>query len=776
MQPTNLKATENTDSNFLSKMLFRYLPYWPLFLFLMLLCSGAAYAYLHYFKVPLYETKASLLIKDESKGVDDSRAMEPFKLLTTKKIVDNEIEVLRSRSLMDTVVKKLNLYVQLYEKDRFVDRSAYETSPVTVVAKNPEKLGETVTIPFSYNEENKTVLLDSKPYPLHTWIKTIYGELQFVPNSFQTGTTDLPLFITLTNPSNITQSLVGELSVAATSKLSTVINISLVGQSPQRSENILNELLEVYNQSSLEAKNAMAANTLAFIDGRLNVMGGELGQIEKKIQSFKSSRNAIDIGMQGRLFMENVSENDQKLGSINMQMAILNQVERYVTSKERSGSIVPSTLGVDDPVLTQLLELLYKAELEQERLKKTTAENNPIMLSIDDQINKIKPGILENIRNQRSSLMASKRNIVATNGSYSSVLQSIPSKERELLEISRDQATKQDIYSFLLQKREEAALSSASSVVDSRIVNKAQSSIAPVSLSDKIIYLLAIFIAIALSVMFLAFKEVMNRKILFRQEVEKLTALPIIAEIFQEPNVGPIVIEEGNNNLTAEQFRKLRTAFTFMGLDSKRKRILVTSSISGEGKSFITTNLGISVALTGKKVVIVEADMINPSLSMDMNVNSETGLSDYLRGEKEMEEIIKSTHQSPNLFVIPSGPLPINPSELIVNGRMEELLNNLNQHFDYIILDAPPIMPVSDAYVLSANCDATLYVVRHNHTPKIFIQRLDENNKINHLKNAAIVFNGIQPRGFNKNFYGYGYGYGYIFKGDQKAKRRRITA
>lgn len=775
MQPTNQRTNENAENNFLSQLLFRYLPYWPLFVGLIVVCVATAYGYLHYYKIPVYESRASILIKDESKGVDDSRAYESFKLLSTKKIVENEIEVLQSRELMDPVVKRLGLYAQVYEKDRLVSRSAYESSPIRIDAKSPKSIEWQVDVPFSYDKNQKQVIIHQNRHPLNQWVKTPYGELKFTPNKYQSRDPKNPLYFSLISPRSVTQGLLGGMIVMPSSKLSTVINLSLKDESPKRAENILNELLSEYGKSSLALKNALAANTLSFIEERLELMGNELEEIEKKIQHYKSSNRAVDIGTQGKLFLENVSLNDQKLGDINMQLAVLNQLEKYVTAKERSGSIVPSTLGVDNPVLTQLLERLYEAELEHERLKKTTAENNPIMISLSDQIEKIKPSILENIQSQRNSLTASRSNLMSTNNAYTSMLQAIPEKEKELLDISRDQSIKSAIYSFLLQKREDAALSSASKVTDSRVINQAQSSMNPVSISNQMVYMVAVVIALLIGVVVIAVKEVLNRKILFRHEIEKLTSLPIISEIFQEEGKKPVVVEEGKRSHTAEQFRKLRTAFTFMGLDSKRKKVLVTSSISGEGKSFIAANLAMSVALTNKKVVLVEADLINPSLSRDLEIQNEVGLSDYLKGRKEAEEVIRSTSYSSNLFIIPSGPLPNNPSELIVNGRIEELFYYLETIFDFIIVDAPPVIPVSDAYVLSSACDATLFVIRHKYTPKIFVQRIDDSNKINQLKNAAIIFNGIQPRGFNKNYYGYGYGYGYIFKGDDVEKKRKVS-
>jgi len=771
MQVNHNKPAHQSESNLLSKILFRYLPYWPLFLALIIISAGAAYVYLNYYRIPLYEAKASILIKDENKGVDDSRALEPFNILSTKKIVENEIEVLRSRSLIDSVVYKLGLYAQVSEQARFKKEVAYETSPIMVDVKQPDSIRDVYDLPIDFNVASNKVLFDTKQYPLNTWVKTQYGELMFKPNVYRNRPNNDPLLLSLIKPKNVSRNLASQIVVYPTNKLSTVINITLRDQSAKRSENILAELLTAYNESALIAKNVMAANTLAFIEGRLDTMAKELSKIEKNIQQYKAGSGAVDIGMQGKLFLESVSNNDQKVGNINMQLAVLNQVEKYVNSKERSGSIVPSTLGVTDPVLSHLLETLYKAELDYEKQRSTTAENNPIMLSINDQIRKIKPSILDNIQSQRNSLITSRNNLIATTGSYVSALQSIPSKERELLQISRDQNTKKDIYSFLLQKREEAALSSASNVIESRIINQAQASLASVGMSDNMIYAIAIGIAIGLGILILAFKEVLNRKILFRHEIETFTSIPIVSEIFQERIASPVVIEEGVRSHTAEQFRKLRTSFSFIGIDSRRKRLLVTSSISGEGKSFVATNLAISVALTDKKVVLVEGDLINPSLSRDLEIKNEVGLSNFLKGETEVESIIRSTTVSPNLFIIPSGPLPNNPSELIENGRLKEMFNYLSTVFDYIIIDAPPVIPVSDAYVISTYCDATLYVVRHNHTPKIFVQRLDDNNRVNQLKNTAIVFNGIEPRGFNKNFYGYGYGYGYIFKGENK----RIT-
>ena len=455
-----------------------------------------------------------------------------------------------------------------------------------------------------------------------------------------------------------------------------------------------------------------------------------------------------------------------------MQLSALNEVEKYVKDKESSGGIFPSMIGLKDQMLPELLTKLNNHELEYERLKKTTAENNPVLTSIKEQINKIRPGILENIRNQRANLQASKLNLHSTSNSYSSVLQSIPQKERELVDISRQQGIKSNLYAFLLQKKAESELAKISHITDTRIVDNAQASSEPVSPKSKLIYIVAFIISLVIPAGFVSIKEFLNRKILFRHEIESLTNTPIIGEISFDKSKDPLVIQEGKRTFIAEQFRRMRTSLGYLGGNSGKKKILVTSSLSGEGKSFVAVNLALSLALTDKKVVLLELDLANPSLSTKLNVSYEEGVSNYLRGECEPEDIIKRTAANSNLFFFPSGPLPDNPSELLMSGKLKELINYLEEAFDIIIIDSAPASLLSDAYVLSPMCDVTLYVVKHKFTPKSYLERLDEDNTVNQLNNMRIVFNGIQSRGFTKNGYGYGYGYGYIHNNGVKTKKR----
>lgn len=391
-----------------------------------------------------------------------------------------------------------------------------------------------------------------------------------------------------------------------------------------------------------------------------------------------------------------------------------------------------------------------------------------------EQINKIKPSILENIKSQRKSLMASRSNLYATNTSYNTILQSIPQKERKLLDISREQAIKNGIYSFLLQKREESAISNAAAVSDMKVIDKAQSSLEPVTPRVNLIYLASVVASLLVMIIIISIREALNQKILYRQEIEEVTKLPVLGEIGFIKQADRIVVEEGKKTSISEAFRRIRAALPFLGIRSQHKGILVTSSIPGEGKSFIAANLAQTLALAGKKVVLVDMDLNNPSLSFKLNIDGGIGVSEFLNEQASPEAIIRQTQVNENLNFVAAGAIPSNPFELLSNGRAIELLTYLKKKYDYVIIDTAPIVPVSDAFLLSPHCDATLYVVRHKYTPKTMIERLDETLKVHPLYNAAIIFNGVRKRGFTNTNYGYGYGYhDYVNYDGPKASRRR---
>jgi capsular exopolysaccharide synthesis family protein len=760
----NKNITEEKDVNLARQFVTKLLPYWPLFLLAILLGTALAYVYLR-FATPLYEATATLIIKDEKKGNEESKIVESLDQISSKKIVENEIEIIQSRKLMENVVRKLGLYAPIYEKGNVHDILAYTKSPVSILALYPDSLVYPKNIDLNYNEKSRQVTLNHKYiYPIDSLVSTPFGKLKFIQNKyFSEDSTHKQFYFYLSRPKDIAPSFLGGLTAMAASKLSSVVDLSYIDVDPLRAENILNQLVDSYQQSANDEKDALAKTTLSFVSNRLALVAADLDSIEREIQQFKSKNQAVDIGTQGQLFLGNVSANDQKLGELNTQLAVLDKVDEFVKSnKDSKAGILPSTLGISDPMLSQLIDKLYNTELEYDKLRKSVGENNPNLIALKDQINKIKPGILSNISSMRQSLLASKQNIASTNAAYNSILQTVPQKEKELLEISREQQIKSNLYSFLLQKKEESEIAYASSVSNSRVVDYAQAQWGPVSPNRKLIFGFFIILFTGLVAAFIFIKEFFTGKVLYRQEIESLTSIPIIGEIAFDKSKDKIVIEKGRRSFVAEEFRKLRISLSFLGIDSAHRKILITSSISGEGKSFISANLAVSLALTGKKVILIDMDLNNPTLDKILKITREAGASEFLRGERDPEEIIRSVEDHENLFFISAGAnLPGDPTELLSNGKAGDLLNYLENIFDFVIVDTSPIVLVTDGYLLTSLCDATLYVIRHNYTPKALIKRIDENIDINPINNPAIIFNGVKMRGFLKNNYGYGYDYVY---------------
>jgi tyrosine-protein kinase Etk/Wzc len=765
------KMKEEVEDNLIQQMVSKYVPYWPIFLAALVIATGIAFVYLRY-TIPIYEAKATIIIKDEKKGNEDSKLMESLDQISSKKIVENEIEIIQSRTLMTNVVKTLHLYAPIYEEGKVHSVSAYIKSPITIESPAPDSIIPTDKIYFSYNKATRIVSLNNKSkYSINQLVNTPYGVLKFEVNKYYktTDTANQKFYFFLSNPGEVAEGLLEGLKADPSSKLSSVIDLSFRDEVPERAEDILNNLLNAYDLSSRSEKDKLASNTLSFVNERLNSVAHDLDSIEKKVQQYKSGRGAVDVSAQGQLFLQNVSANDQKIGEYNTQLSVLNQVQKFVTDKDNSSAIVPSTLGISDPMLSQLLDKLYNSELEYSKLKKTVGENNPTLVALADQINKIKPNILQNIQSQQQSLNAAKQNLYTTNGSYNSILQAVPQKERDLLDISREQATKSGIYAFLLQKKEESELSYASTMSDHRIVDSAHAGANPVSPKKILIYLISIVGCLGVCFAIIMIRETLTGKVLYRDEIESRTLIPIIGEIAFNKLKTSLVVEAGKRSFIAEEFRKLRISLSFLGIDEKHKKILITSSISGEGKSFIATNLAVSLSLTGKKVVLVDLDLNNPTIAKILNVNHEEGITEFLIGQKEPEEIIKRVKAHENLFFISAGNLPENPTELLTNGKVKEIIEYLDNIFDAVIIDTSPIVLVTDGYLLTSLCDATLYVIRHKYTPKVIIRRIDERNQINPIHNPAIIFNGVKIRGFFKNNYGYGYDYVY---GNKKVSKK----
>ncbi len=771
---TNRRANdEEKEDGGAQQMLSKYLPYWPLFIVAVLLALAAAYVYLRY-ATPIYEASATMIIKDNDKGNEDATIVSEINRLSTKKKVENEMQVMQSRVLMETVVKRLALYAPITQQGKVKESDAYILSPIKIEKQNPDSVVTADKIYFTYDKNTQTVTLNEKDkYPLNQFVSTPYGQLKFTSNNYYSPSfeSERKLYFSLGDPRVFAEGLIHGLKVAS-NRQSAIVDLSYRDPIPQRAVNILAELIKAYEQSSMNDENTLAQNTLSFLDERLTVLRKDIDSIEKKIQQYKSGSNAVNVSEQGAMALQNISANSQKMGDINYQVAMLSQVEKSVTSKIGSDAIAPS--AVSDPALSGMMTQLYNTQMEYNKMKQTYGEGNPLLLAKEEEINKLRPGILENIRTQKATLNAAVSSLAGTSGSYSSIIRQVPQKERDLLEISREHATKTNSYNFLLQKKQETEMGILSVAPKTKVVDKPLAGQSPVSPKTKLIYIMAIFGALGLCVGVITIKDSFTGKIKYRTEIEKMTGIPIIGEIAFDKSKSPLVIEKGTRSFVAEEFRKLRISLSFLGIDSSHKKLLLTSSISGEGKSFIAANLAVSISLTGKKVVLVDMDLNNPSLSKILNVNQEFGTTELLNGEKRVDEVVKKLDEQENLYFISAGNLPENPTELLANGKVNAIIDYLENNFDMVVIDTSPAVLVTDAFILSGLCDATLYVIRHDYTPKMLVRRIDENNEINPLHNPAIVFNGVKTRGIIKNNYGYGYDYVYGNK-ERGSKNKKVS-
>jgi capsular exopolysaccharide synthesis family protein len=431
-----------------------------------------------------------------------------------------------------------------------------------------------------------------------------------------------------------------------------------------------------------------------------------------------------------------------------------------VNQEGRATGVIPTNLGIDDPVLAALLQQLNELELQLSNQRTTTGQNNPVVRSIENEIQKIRPNIRNIVTNQQERLRASRNNLTATTGRINTTIRGIPGQERELLEISRQQAVKRDLYAFLLQRREEAALSNSSSIADNRVVDWADAKIAAQSSGRMIVLLGCVFAAIGLSIAYVLFKEGFTGKVLFRSEVEKLTAFPILSEITYHKQRRKSRAAAPADAIAAKEFNQLLAALGLFHSTGPKKTILVTSQLLNEGTSFVSRNLAIHLAATGKKVALLDFNLLKPDTSVFFGMEQSNGFTDYFYSTPDLTRLLHgSTHE--NLDIMPAGGMTGSHVPLLMSPKLEALFTGLRNHYDFVIVDTPPLELASDAFALARFADITLLVVRPGVTPKTVLKKLDTNVELKTMNHINIVLNGITARGFPKRYYGYGYGYGH---------------
>jgi len=734
----------------------KYLYHWPLFLVFLVFFTLAAILYVQ-FAQPTYEVKASLLIKDEKKAPEQQSALQEIDLVGSSKLLENEIELLKSRRLINQVVNELQLNIIYQEKDGLKTIDLYKTSPVklTVLKSNRTKEPEfNITI----NDKNTFLLKDkngdikklsfNKPYT------NSFGTWKLEPTENILSFKDSKIKITLLDPELVTLQYQKNIEVSPVNKLATAVVLTLTDQVAQRGEDILNQLLLNYNLANKQEKERETQKTLAFLDQRLDSLSSELTLAEKGIESFKSSRGLTDINVESKINLENLQANDSRLNEVNVQLSIIKGIEDYVNSSRNLGN-APATFGIADPALSNLIEKLSDLQLQRDRLLATSPETNPDFEPINRQITTTRAAIRENVRNIKSSLLNARAKLESYNTGFESSIRNIPTQERQLISIKRQQAIQESLYTYLLQKREEIAVNYANTIFNDRMVDPAYAG--PAKEPKKAIaFAFALLMGICLPAGIIYGRDTLNYSIVDSQEIKDAVDIPIIAEIPHGKTGELISIKNPGTNAISEQLRALRINLHYLYGESENGRVtLVTSSISGEGKSYISSNLGLTFAHMERKTVILELDLRKPKVAETFKLKREhPGITEYLNNKATLANIIRESGLDPNLHIISSGAIVNNPSELLEKEQLKSLISSLRDVYDYIIIDSPPLHLVPDALVLSRLSDSTLYVIKQGTTQKYELDFLKDLYDKKQLSNIQIVFNGVQS-----SKYGYGYNY-----------------
>ena len=757
----DFNLAHNRQQNLFHIILQKFLPFWPLFVGLGVL--GVLLAQLYILTTEAkYESTAALIVNDEKKGVDQSQLMESFNVFESKKIVENEIEVIKSKDVVEDVVNSLGLYTKIYTTGFFKDKVYFEDAPVKIILMDPSDINletELDDVEFSVDLEKGFVFIDGESIPFDTWSSNPFGgsAIKFLPNGYNKYSADKTFKFQILSPRAVINQIIGNLYVGAASKTATVVRILYTDPIPARGNAIVDQLIESYKKATVSSQNSLAANTLKFIDERMEAVGKDLQEVEKDLEKYRSKEGVINLGEQGNLYLQNVGDYDRRIGEINLQLSVLNKVENYVISKNNNSGIVPSTLGVNDPILGQLLQRLYDAEIEYGELSKTTAENNPLLTVVKNKIENIRPSILENVRSQKSNLYASRESLTSNSGKYNEALNVLPEQERIFLEINRRKKSIEDLYDFLVQKREETALSYAPTLGNVRVIENAEASIRPVSPKKSLVYLLGLILPIGLGLVWVAGRELLNTKILFRSDLEMESSIPILGELaYVDKPKGELLVSQHKDLYIVDQFRRILTDMQLYDGGEMTKTVMVTSSIAGEGKSYVSANLAVTLALSGKKTALIDLDLRKAGVSQLFNLSDEVGVSQVLADGLLVNIGIQKMD---NLTVFPAGLKNLESSSLLVGNNLKALIKEIKYEFDAIIIDTPPTTLVADANLVAPFVDKAIIVVRHDHTPKFILKHIDATVKRKGFENSALVFNGVRIRGIVKQGYGYGYGY-----------------
>ena len=785
----------------IQEVLFKYIIHWPWFVGAVLVCLIGAWIYLR-MATPVYNISATVLIKDDKKGGNTGgmAGLEELGLsglISSSQNIDNELEVLRSKTLVKEVVNQLNLYVSYADQDEFPSKNMYKTSPVIVslTPQEAEKLSDPMIVEMSLYPQGSLdvgVTIGDKEYQKHfEKLPAVFpmdeGTLAFFqsPDSLMANkdTTEESsaqnvrrITAKINSPMKVARVYCENLTIEPTSKTTSVAVISLKNSSLQRGQDFINQLLEMYNRNTNNDKNEIAQKTAEFIDERIDIISKELGNTEANLENFKRNACITDLTSEAQIALTGNAEYEKKRVENRTQISLLEDLRKYIRGNEYE--VLPSNVGLQDAALVATIERYNEMLVERKRLLRTSTENNPAIVNLDTSIRAMKSNVQATLDGTLQGMLITKADLDREANRFSRRISDAPGQERQFVSIARQQEIKAGLYLMLLQKREENAIALAATANNAKIIDEAIADDIPVSPKRKIIYLIALVLGVGIPVGIIYLIGLTKFRLEGRADVEKLTTVPIVGDIplTDEKNEkdGSIAVFENQNNLMSETFRNIRTNLQFM-LQNDKKVILVTSTVSGEGKSFISANLAISLSLLGKKVVIVGLDIRKPGLNKVFRLSTkEKGITLYLANpDTDLMSLVQPSDVNKNLSILPGGTVPPNPTELLARDGLDKAIEILKKNFDYVILDTAPVGMVTDTLLIGRVADLSVYVCRADYTHKVEYTLINELAEEKKLPNICTVINGVDLKrrkygyyyGYGKygKYYGYGkrYGYGY---------------
>jgi len=747
----------------LKKIFVKVIQKWPWFVISLTITIILAFLYINY-SPPVYEISARLLVNDDKEsgglaGAASASGMADFgSLLGGKSSVDNEVEVLKTRFIMEQVVREMQLNIVYDRVDGFKSTEMYRSPFKLNILKGVDTIKSTSiavqkmkgnTLNVSYKDVQKSVKW-GEAFSING-----VGEvsLEPLPNESMSGG---EYNVLVTSIDQKVSQMMSSLLVGLTNKQVTVIDLSITYPVTKKGEEILNNLIHQYINTNIEDRNQVADSTIKFIQNRLSYIGGELGGLEGNIQNFRQKNQLADMSAQSKLIVENSGQYLNDLAKAEIQITVLNELEGYLKDENTNKRILPSSLMPNDMVFSNAMDRYNSLLIERDKQLLSETEQSPFVQNIDKQISNLRADILGNLSNTKNTYLVTRDKLKRQISKVDSKIQEVPEIEKNYLILARQQKIKEQLYIFLMEKAEETAISKTSNVAVAKTIDPPKAAYKPISPKKSIVLALALLAGLIVPLATIFIRELLNNKISTKEDISHNTDVPIIGEISHNGTNDNMVVASSGRSAIAEQFRALRTNLSFFLRTSEQKVILFTSSVSGEGKSFTAINLGNILALTGKKVILMEMDLRKPGLSVKLNVENNKGFSNFTIDQKlTTSDIIKPLEINPNLFLISSGPIPPNPAETLMSERTNVLLEDLKSRFDYIIMDAPPVGVITDAQLLADKADVSIYMMREGVTLKSHIQIVNDLFKNNKMRNLAIIVNDIKSKNFS---YGYGYG------------------